>query len=202
MNNLCFYFIERSNDRINIENHFMIIANVYNWHCDPYYWHWVRLKHCLGWGWLFCPSISIGVDKKWRAAPHWRFICFGGYTRFLVFICPPIWYDCSMSTNIFRVIALKKLCMSLIQSMLCINYVILWLVHCFILMTSICYLGNCVWWLVQSSFNACAIFLSKLKWTVSLVTVLGVLGSWVASRSSKRFWTRSFNLVGRIAFRN
>ena len=98
---------------------------MYNWHRDSYYWNWVRLKHCLGWGWLFCPSFSIGIDKKWRAAPYWRFICFGRYTRFLVFIRPPIWYDCSMSTNIFRVIALKKLCMSLIQSMLCINYVII-----------------------------------------------------------------------------
>ena len=114
MNNLCFYFIERSNDRINIENYFIIIANVYNWHRDSYYWNWVRLRHCLGWGWLFCPSSSIGIDKKWRAAPHWRFIFFGGYTRFLVFICPPIWYDCSMSTNICRVITLKKLCTTII----------------------------------------------------------------------------------------
>ena len=110
MNNLYFYFIERSNDRINIQNHFFTILNAYNLYHNSYYLNWVRLKHYLSWGWLFRPSSrTIGRDKKGWAAFHWRFICFGGFTRFLIFICRPIWYDCSMSTNIYCDIALKQI---------------------------------------------------------------------------------------------
>ena len=109
MNSLYFYFIERRNDRINIENQLIIMACVYNWHHDAYNWNPVQLKDCLGWGWFFCPSSSIWIDKKRWAASHWRCICFGRYTRFLAFICLPIWYDYSMSTKIFCDIALKKI---------------------------------------------------------------------------------------------
>lgn len=57
---------------------------------------------------------------------------------------------------------------------------------------------NSVWWFVQSSFND---IWSHLIWKLELFNVMGVLGC-VVARCSTSFCTRSFNFVGKMAFRN